>query len=190
MESLKQRMQTRDEPPPPPAQAQAKAATTVAARVRPWLTSLDGPNDIASTSAVSATGVRVRSQGDAGRGRGFRLHHAVSADDATFCETVMFVEQTTALRLNRCGLHAHRPRLLGHGDAGSFPDRAGRLRHRLKRPRRIAGTRRLVDDTAGATAILLAKGAACVVFTARPGWKTHWLARASASPRNGLKSSL
>ena len=31
----------------------------MAARVRPWLTSLDGPNDIASTSAVSATGVRV-----------------------------------------------------------------------------------------------------------------------------------
>ena len=89
MESLKQRMQTRDEPPPPPAQAPAKATTTVAARVRPWLTALDGPNDIASTSAVSATGVRVRSQGDAGRGRGFRLHHAVSADDATFCETVI-----------------------------------------------------------------------------------------------------
>ena len=89
MESLKQRMQTRDEPPPPPAQASSKATTTVAARVRPWLTSLDGPNDIASTSAVSATGVRVRSQGDAGRGRGFRLHHAVSADDATFCMTVI-----------------------------------------------------------------------------------------------------
>ena len=82
-------MQARDDaaatPPPPPA----KATTTVAARVRPWLTALDGPNDIASTSAVSATGVRVRSQGDAGRGRGFRLHHAVSADDATFCETVI-----------------------------------------------------------------------------------------------------
>ena len=89
MESLKGRMQARDDaaatPPPPPA----KATTTVAARVRPWLTALDGPNDIASTSAVSATGVRVRSQGDAGRGRGFRLHHAVSADDATFCETVI-----------------------------------------------------------------------------------------------------
>ena len=89
MESLKGRMQARDDaaatPPPPPA----KATTTVAARVRPWLTTLDGPNDIASTSAVSATGVRVRSQGDAGRGRGFRLHHAVSADDATFCDTVI-----------------------------------------------------------------------------------------------------
>ena len=89
MESLKSRMQARDDaaatPPPPPA----KATTTVAARVRPWLAALDGPNDIASTSAVSATGVRVRSEGDAGRGRGFRLHHAVSADDATFCETVI-----------------------------------------------------------------------------------------------------
>ncbi len=89
MESLKSRMHARDDaaatPPPPPA----KATTTVAARVRPWLTALDGPNDIASTSAVSATGVRVRSQGDAGRGRGFRLHHAVSADDATFCDTVV-----------------------------------------------------------------------------------------------------
>jgi len=89
MESLKGRMQARDDaaatPPPPPA----KATTTVAARVRPWLTALDGPNDIASTSAVSATGVRVRGPDDAGRGRGFRLHHAVSADDATFCDTVI-----------------------------------------------------------------------------------------------------
>ena len=82
-------MQTRDDAAPTARTSTSKSHTTVAARVRPWLTALDGPNDIASTSAVSATGVRVRSQGDAGRGRRFRLHHAVSADDATFCDTVI-----------------------------------------------------------------------------------------------------
>ena len=79
-------------PPPPPA---VKATTTVAARVRPWLEEQDGPDDIAATSAVSATGVRCRFNEDGGRGtiksvnRGFRLHNAVSADDATFCATVV-----------------------------------------------------------------------------------------------------
>ena len=87
MQSLKARLQAREASAPAPATAKAPpeadapppppAATVVAARVRPWLSALDGEDRAVGCAAVSATGVRLN---PAAKGKGFRLHASIAGD--------------------------------------------------------------------------------------------------------------